>query len=162
MHNWNTRSRFWRHNDCHGWRMRIASLLCAVTLLFGMIAGELSPFNAMAVERVCVCGQEEHVHGETCFETFLRCTLEEHSHSEACFAEDGSLICPLVEHWHTENCWESVLCCGKAEHRHSGACYIELTPEPTSMPTPEPTPVPTPEPTPIPTPEPTPDRKSVV
>ena len=34
--------------------------------------------------------------------------------------------------------------------------YLNLTPEPTPVPTPEPTPVPTPEPTPVPTPEPTP------
>jgi len=52
-----------------------------------------------------------HVHGEDCLSRVLVCTLEEqpeHVHEEACYAETTECICPLEEsegHAHGENCY---------------------------------------------------------
>ena len=100
-------------------------------------------------EKQPLCGLEEHVHDESCFDESgaLTCTLsehthtescyeaakqplcglEEHTHDESCYDESGALICTLPEHTHTESCYEAAKkpLCGLEEHIHDESCYDE-------------------------------------
>ncbi len=73
-----------------------------------------------------ICGQEVHVHDESC-EKNLLCTIPEHQqHTDACricnlpehtVHTSECLICGLAEHTHGSSC------CGLAEHQHVKACW---------------------------------------
>lgn len=84
------------------------------------------------------CGQEEHTHGEECFELQLICGLQDtvHTHTDSCYTEtaiethsEPILNCNLTEvpHEHTEACYEKHLVCDKEEHIHSVDCYSDST-----------------------------------
>lgn len=86
-------------------------------------------------EKRLACGMEEmegHTHQPECYgqdQGALICMQEEHSHGEGCYDENGELICDIPEHIHTDDCyqWESVLICGQEErpgHVHTDACYV--------------------------------------
>lgn len=62
-------------------------------------------------EQVLVCGLEEHIHDDSCYDAEAKeaspyqCGYDyEHVHGEACYYEDGTLKCTLAEHTHTEEC----------------------------------------------------------
>lgn len=91
---------------------------------------------AITEEHTTICGLEEHVHTETCYQETQRlvCGLEEtegHTHTEGCYIEEPVLLCGLEEtggHVHTEDCYteEPVLLCGQEEsedHVHSAECW---------------------------------------
>lgn len=86
-------------------------------------------------EKRLACGLEEtegHTHQPECYgqdQGALICMQEEHSHGEGCYDENGELICGIPEHIHTDDCyqWEQVLICGQEErpgHIHTDACYV--------------------------------------
>ncbi|MBQ9061604.1 MAG: Cna B-type domain-containing protein [Eubacterium sp.] len=83
-----------------------------------------------------VCGNEEHIHGDECYEEdpdtgdlVLVCGLEEHVHSDACYETEKELVCGQEEyegHTHTNACYteEKVLICDKLElHTHNMSCF---------------------------------------
>ncbi|MBQ3531970.1 MAG: VWA domain-containing protein [Oscillospiraceae bacterium] len=94
---------------------------------------------AITMEGEPVCGFEEHIHSESCFEQIvveeLVCGLEDnsevfHEHTENCYKNDGTLVCtePDVSvHTHGEDCFRSEtkenLLCEKEEHIHTEICY---------------------------------------
>lgn len=107
-------------------------------------------------EAVLTCGQEEHVHMDTCYavpatpdageqpqlpagpgseETQPICGLteqEEHVHTELCWEERSTLVCSLPGvHTHNESCYNEYgeRICGQLqieEHVHGPACLIEV------------------------------------
>ncbi|WP_130837997.1 DUF7601 domain-containing protein [Lachnoclostridium sp. Marseille-P6806] len=111
------------------WR-RCVSVLSAVVVFVTTYALILP---AITMEHTSVCGREEHVHSEACYEErmYLSCDLEEtpgHMHDGSCCDEEGQLSCGLEEmpgHTHDENCYstERILLCGKEEHVHTPSCY---------------------------------------
>lgn len=90
-------------------------------------------------QKVLVCGQEEasgHVHSGACYaaeQGNLTCRQEEHTHGEGCYDEAGNLICAAEEHAHSDDCyaWNQVLTCTESEgsggHTHTDACYETQT-----------------------------------
>lgn len=81
-------------------------------------------------EPVYNCEQEEHTHGEGCYdqEGTLICSLAEHTHGEACLTASEEVIyyCEKEEHTHGEGCYdeEGTLICSLAEHTHSEECLV--------------------------------------
>lgn len=114
------RSKFWK-----------AFMVAAVTVVFATTYMLILP--AITMESDTVCGKEEHVHTQDCYETIteLTCGLEEcdgHVHTEECYDEEGNLVCTLEEstgHQHTEACYtsEEKLKCDTEEHTHTDKCY---------------------------------------
>ena len=64
---------------------RIIAILSAFVLFFTM---NTLKFQADTLQRIPMCGLEEHVH------------------TDDCYAEDGSLICGLEAHEHTDACYQ--------------------------------------------------------
>ena len=78
-------------------------------------------------EKQPLCGLEEHVHDESCFDesVALTCTLSEHTHTESCYEAAKQPLCGLEEHTHDESCYDEsgALICTIPEHTHTDACY---------------------------------------
>ena len=99
---------------------------------------------AITAEKV-VCGQEEHVHTDECYEVAvpegpgeLICSPENlnvHRHTDDCYGADGTLICGYVDyvvHSHDDNCFdaEGNLICSlpeAEEHVHTEECYAPVS-----------------------------------
>ena len=64
---------------------RIIAILSAFVLLFTLNSLK---FRADTLQRIAMCG------------------LEEHTHTEACYNEAGELVCGLTEHEHTDACYQ--------------------------------------------------------
>lgn len=96
---------------------------------------------AITKETNVFCGQEGHVHDESCYEERLICgyaemsaepQLSEHVHSSDCYLTEKQLICQLPEceaHIHSEACKsiDTVLSCGmeeRAGHTHGADCQL--------------------------------------
>ena len=75
---------------------------------------------AITMTKDTVCGKEEHLHSDQCYQTAYRRVLDcpyghredgviiLHYHDENCFDETGALVCLLPEkegHFHTEECY---------------------------------------------------------
>ena len=104
---------------------------------------------AITMENATICGKEEHVHSEKCYEKVsveqtlqLECTYESlgvHIHDDNCKDENGTIDCGYADyivHEHTEMCYdaEQNLVCELSEvkeHKHNDDCYqiIEDTEE---------------------------------
>ena len=78
-------------------------------------------------EKQPLCGLEEHVHDEGCYDESgaLICTLSEHTHTESCYEAAKQPLCGLEEHTHDESCYDEsgALICTLSEHTHTDACY---------------------------------------
>ena len=85
------------------------------------------------------CGQEEHIHDESCYteEATLTCEIAEsegHTHSEDCYITVSELTCGLEEsagHTHGDGCYEvrtTLTCTNEDEdHVHDESCYTTET-----------------------------------
>lgn len=85
---------------------------------------------AITLEKVAVCGIEEHQHDTSCYEDVLTCGLEEsdgHKHDDSCYKVVRDLLCEISEHEHGEECYDEngELICTIAEHIHGEKCYKE-------------------------------------
>lgn len=96
---------------------------------------------AITMSRETICGIEEHIHTEKCYQeqetvpqTVLVCSPEHvrlHTHTETCYDDSGRSICgyaDFVLHTHDEGCYDNsgVLVCGLPEieaHTHDESCY---------------------------------------
>lgn len=89
-------------------RRRMVSLLLVLSIFVS--SGVLWELRDTVVTLVNepLCGFEEHVHSDECYETRLICGLEENE-----------------EHTHTDECYEKVLVCGYDEHLHTTLCYTD-------------------------------------
>ena len=89
-------------------RRRMVSLLLVLSIFVS--SGVLWELRDTVVTLVNepLCGFEEHVHSDECYETRLICGLEENE-----------------EHTHTDECYEKVLVCGHEEHLHTTLCYTD-------------------------------------
>ena len=97
---------------------------------------------AITMEPDALCGMEEHIHNESCYEKVaneqdlkLLCTEESlgvHVHSAECYNAEGSLNCSeqdCVVHTHNELCMNAdgkLICLLPAamQHSHTDACYV--------------------------------------
>lgn len=111
--------------------------VCVWMLSLALIVS-LLPMSAFAatVEAKMICGDNEHVHTDECYQTELvrplTCgiTGEGHTHGDECYAWSygNELVCnhAAAEHTHTVEggCFvdTELLTCGADEHTHSGAC----------------------------------------
>ena len=93
----------------HIQKRKTCAILAALALVVagGTVWGLSKPASAMTGE--VICGMEEHVHTDDCYEARLICEQEE---SE--------------EHAHTEECWQTELVCQLPEHTHTEACYAPV------------------------------------
>lgn len=95
---------------------------------------------AITMEIDPICGLEEHLHIEECFEKqveqILQCPYEMgemilHVHEESCSMEMKTLTCELLEdetHSHGEACYiveQQLICELPTEHVHDENCYVE-------------------------------------
>ena len=83
-------------------RRRTTSLILAMSLV---VSGNVFWFMrgiGTALSNDPVCGIEDHVHTDGCYEKVLVCG-EEHEHTDACY--ETKLICGLEEHTHTDACY---------------------------------------------------------
>ncbi len=128
--------------------LRKRGLLRKVTAFFVMLSmlfSDTAPIFTSAVhaedKQEIVCGLEEHVHDDSCYEDGLICGSEEaiyrntfsvHHHTEACRNEAGEIVCGYAEdeyiHSHNEFCRnaDGKLVCGleaRKPHEHTGECY---------------------------------------
>lgn len=105
--------------------MAIAVVFCTTYVLI---------LPALTIQSEPVCGLEEHVHTDSCYEApagvELACVLPEdaviiHQHGAACLDDDGQLICRIPEkelHVHHADCYtetEEQVC---TVHIHSSLC----------------------------------------
>ena len=112
---------------------RVLSCIAVFCITYILVAPVLTE------EWPAVCGMEEHVHDESCYEEQLMepepesvCTESEgHVHTTECYAmTQGDLMCgetgtEEAPHEHTENCyaWSYELICTEPEgHVHTEAC----------------------------------------
>ena len=93
-----------------------------------------------------LCGMEEHIHTEECYESVKVCGLNEtkdktekrfnpfavHKHGPECYNANGVLNCGIIEgtyyHTHNQYCFDEAgnLVCGleeKIPHEHNDSCY---------------------------------------
>ena len=93
--------------------------------------------NCYQMQKQLICMQEEsagHTHTAECYtkeQGDLICVQEEHTHGESCYDEGGNLVCEKEEHVHGDECyqWNDVLTCTQEEsagHQHSDACYQDV------------------------------------
>ena len=124
---------------------KVVSGLCAITVFVTTYALILP---AITAESQTFCGyQEEHTHGDACYERVLTCGYGEeattaqtvvidagHTHDDSCYDADGALICGETErdavteeaapaHVHTDDCYTLTLTCQKEEHKHDDTCF---------------------------------------
>ena len=92
-------------------RRRLLGML-AVFVVVATVAVLMVPAISMTRGEL-VCGLEEHVHTDACYEQVLICGYD----SDEAAIEAG--------HEHTDACYELRLTCETPEHVHSSACYDE-------------------------------------
>lgn len=114
-----------------GWQMVVRTL--ATGVVFCTTYALILP--AITIQADPVCGFEEHVHTDSCYQqsasVSLGCTpaaeaIVVHKHNELCLNDAGELICTLPEisvHTHEEGCYSQAdeLACS-VTHVHSEAC----------------------------------------
>lgn len=88
-------------------RRRMALLLALSLIVTSSVVWGLHGVGFTLVNEP-ICGQEEHQHGDECYESVLACGVEE---SE--------------EHVHSEECHVQTLTCTLEEHSHETSCYVE-------------------------------------
>ena len=86
-------------------RNRLVAILGCMVVLAAAIALMMPALSMTHGD--AVCGVEEHVHADACYERVLVCGLNE---------SDG--------HEHGDACYETKLTCEKPEHEHSSACFV--------------------------------------
>ena len=130
-------------------RAAIAAVLLVVMVVGGVL--DILTQYGIAMTGAPVCGQEEHVHEESCYASVLSCGQEEteghthtedclypeelvcgeeegeeHTHSDGCYGTPDGYACGQEEsegHTHSDGCCTSELTCGQEEHVHTDACY---------------------------------------
>ena len=123
------------HKRRQAWRRIVRTM--AMVIIFCTTYALILP--AITMRSDAICGMEEHIHGDGCYETVLAdtliCTLQEeegHTHGDDCRSETEELICTLQEtegHTHESDCWIQTetltanLTCDLAEHTHTENCY---------------------------------------
>lgn len=115
------------------WKKAVSAM--AAVVVFCTVYALILP--AITLSSQPICGLEEHVHTEECYEEKtvrkLACNVEAHEHTDACLDEEGELNCGFEEtvlHTHEEGCYdeEGQLLCGQPqvqEHTHDESCYLE-------------------------------------
>lgn len=115
------------------WKKAVSAM--AAVVVFCTVYALILP--AITLSSQPICGLEEHVHTEECYEEKtvrkLACNVEAHEHTDACLDEEGELNCGFEEtvlHTHEEGCYdeEGQLLCGQLqvqEHTHDESCYLE-------------------------------------
>ena len=89
-------------------RRRMFSLLLVLsTFVSAGVLWELRDTGITMVNEP-ICGMEEHIHTDECYEDVLVCGLEENE-----------------DHTHTHECYQRVLTCGMEQHIHTASCYTD-------------------------------------
>ena len=128
-------------------RKRVRRTVAALSAVVVFVTTYMLILPAITMEnQVLICGMEEHVHTEDCYQTVLVCEegqdgqetsgyicgqeeAEAHTHDDSCYG----LTCGLEEtegHVHDDSCYEAeeVLICDLEEcdgHSHGDSCYDE-------------------------------------
>lgn len=112
------------------WYRVVTGMACVVAI--GTAYALVLP--AITMELQPLCGQEEHIHEESCYETreVWSCLQDQgHTHGESCYETAHTLICGEAEtgHLHDASCITRVrgeLLCTEEEsagHTHGEGCY---------------------------------------
>ena len=104
-------------------------LLLIFEVLVVFLTTYLLIIPALTWEKCLICGLEEHVHTDSCYEGgVLVCRIPEHTHSDSCFdappAQFDPYGCGFEEHTHSDSCYDETgaLVCSIPEHTHSDRC----------------------------------------
>lgn len=132
-----------QHRRKTRWQQIVSVLGCIV--VFCTVYALILP--AITLQSDLICGMEEHVHTEECYEIQMvqappemLCTEADlidagvlfiHQHHSLCYDDEDDLICPLEEieeHTHDADCFieERTLICDEEEdpgHYHEDTCY---------------------------------------
>lgn len=132
-----------RHKRRSRWRRLLMALACVVVFCttYALILPAITLENPEALDAP-VCGLEEHIHSESCFEArpeaqhkqFHCCDgggnlvgissdLVLHTHDEQCYDPNGVLSCKLPEitlHTHDDSCYQTVE--AAPGHTHTPEC----------------------------------------
>ena len=103
------------------WRRATAGISGLVIL--GTLVALMLP--AVAMEGTCFCGEQEHVHADSCYVQKLVCTQEEgaqHAHTDACYGPEEEILA-CEKHVHTEECYRTELTASCQPHTHGDGCY---------------------------------------
>lgn len=119
----------------HRWNKVVTAL--AAVVVFCTTYALILP--AITMEREPLCGMEEHVHTDECYQVPMElscsCQLEAmagtapvvvHTHNEYCYDAQGNLVCALPEvqaHQHDDSCYTLVP--AEDGHFHNDSCYTE-------------------------------------
>ena len=103
------------------WRRTTAGISGLVIL--GTLVALMLP--AVAMEGTCFCGEQEHVHADSCYVQKLVCTQEEgvqHAHTDACYGPEEEILA-CEKHVHTEECYRTEQTASCQPHTHGDGCY---------------------------------------
>lgn len=103
------------------WRRATAGISGLVIL--GTLAALMLP--AVAMEGTFFCGEQEHVHADSCYVQKLVCTQEEgaqHAHTDACYGPQEEILA-CEKHVHTEECYRTEQTASCQPHTHGDGCY---------------------------------------
>lgn len=112
--------------------MRVFAV-CAVIVAFFTIYALVLPGVTME-QRDAMCGKQEHLHTQACYERTLTCELPEakvHVHTPACYNEADKLVCAETPaaHMHRDSCYAKggELKCQNQDpaHSHTAECYAK-------------------------------------
>ncbi|MDY2629457.1 MAG: SpaA isopeptide-forming pilin-related protein [Lachnospiraceae bacterium] len=117
--------------------------MCGLAAVVVFVTTYMLILPAITMERETICGLEEHVHSDECYEMraidqseVLKCTkgtLKIHEHTDSCYDLDHNLICGYADyviHTHDEKCYDAdgnLVCTlpEVKEHEHTASCYKE-------------------------------------
>lgn len=92
-------------------------------VILGTLAALMLP--AVAMEGTFFCGEQEHVHADSCYVQKLVCTQEEgaqHAHTDACYGPEEEILA-CEKHVHTEECYRTEQTASCQPHTHGDGCY---------------------------------------
>ena len=122
-------------------RKRWQRTMISLSLVVAMVTSCLLIHPAITMERIAICGQEEHTHTKECYEHRLVCGKTEqsavpateekvlncpkavHEHGEGCYDAEGQLVCTAEAHNHDDSCYQIIRTEGVEGHTHTDACY---------------------------------------
>ena len=91
--------------------------VCAAVTVFCTVYSLILPAITMA--QTIHCGETEHRHDESCYESRLICGYAETTPAQTLPDETAEA------HVHTDACYERVLVCDEQEHIHTLSCYSD-------------------------------------
>ncbi|MDD7389583.1 MAG: fibro-slime domain-containing protein [Lachnospiraceae bacterium] len=129
---WKKAAKFLKNRRIHKRWQKVVMCMAAVVVF---VTTYMLILPAITMEQEYVCGKEEHVHTDECYEKVLICGKtegEDEPETQTGQDENGQEETETDEpetaetgHVHTDACYEKQLVCEKEEHEHTLKCYSD-------------------------------------